>query len=131
MNATTLLYVALGGAVGAVGRFAVVSAVGGWAHSLGSHFPFGTLVVNVIGSFILGVLVEVFALSWSPTPEVRAMLVIGVLGAFTTFSTFSLDVVSLITRGEWVQGALYMGLSVALSVLALYMGMLTVKTVLP
>ncbi len=130
MSITTFLYVALGGAVGAVGRFAVVSMVGHWAHMSGYNFPFGTVVVNVLGSFILGALVEISALAWSPTPEIRAMLVVGMLGAFTTFSTFSLDVVTLMTRGAWLQVALYVGISVALSIIALYMGMQSMKALL-
>ncbi|WP_417782271.1 fluoride efflux transporter FluC [Terasakiella pusilla] len=131
MSVTTLIYVALGGAIGAVGRFAVVSAIGHWTHSVGSGFPLGTMVVNIVGSFMLGVLVELSALTWSPSPEIRVMLVVGMLGAFTTFSTFSLDIVTLGTRGEWVQLAFYMGLSVALSVVALYMGMQSIKAILP
>jgi fluoride exporter len=123
MSFTTFMYVAAGGAIGAMARYFVVSIVGAWAHGVGSSLPFGTLVVNVVGSFILGSLIEISALAWSPSPEIRAMLVVGMLGAFTTFSTFSLDVVTLGTRGEWMQLAIYMGLSVALSVGALYMGM--------
>lgn len=123
MSLTTFIYVAAGGAIGAMGRFFIVSLVGSWAHASGYYFPFGTLIVNVLGSFILGSLIEVSALAWSPSPEIRAMLVVGMLGAFTTFSTFSLDVVTMGTRGEWMHVALYMGLSVALSIIALYMGM--------
>lgn len=130
MSLTTFIYVAVGGAIGAMGRFAVVSLVGSWAHASGSSFPFGTLVVNVLGSFILGALIEISALAWSPSPEIRAMLVVGMLGAFTTFSTFSLDVVTMGTRGDWVHVALYMGLSVALSIIALYMGMQMFRAVL-
>jgi len=127
MSYSSLIYVAAGGALGAVGRFLVVSMVGHWAHSYGTNFPFGTVVVNVLGSFLLGALVELSALAWSPSPEIRTMLVVGMLGAFTTFSTFSLDTVTLMTRGAWVQVALYVGLSVALSIVALYMGMQTIK----
>ncbi len=130
MSISTVIYIAAGGAVGAVGRFLVVSLVGSWAHAAGSSFPFGTMVVNVLGSFILGALVELSALAWSPSPDVRAMIVVGMLGAFTTFSTFSLDVVTLMTRGAWGQVALYMGISVALSIVALYMGMQTMKALI-
>ncbi|MHC4917835.1 MAG: CrcB family protein, partial [Planctomycetota bacterium] len=84
-----LLAVAAGGAVGAVGRYLVMIQVGYW---LGTAFPFATLAVNVIGSFALGLLVGLMALAWSPPAELRALLVVGVLGAFTTFSTFSMDV---------------------------------------
>lgn len=114
-----VLYIALGGAIGAVGRYAVVSAVG----ALGHGFPFGTLVVNVVGSAVLGALVEVFALYWSPSPELRAMIVVGMLGAFTTFSTFSLDVLTLFTRGETAAALAYVVASVVLSIGAFWLGM--------
>ncbi len=115
-----LLAVAAGGAVGAVGRYLVVSAVG---HFFGSSFPLGTIVVNVVGSFVLGALIEALALVWSPSPELRAMVVVGVLGAFTTFSTFSMDVVLLYERGALGQAALYIGASVILSIAAFFLGL--------
>ena len=115
-----LLAVAAGGAVGAVGRYLVVSAVG---HFFGTGFPLGTIVVNVVGSFVLGALIEALALVWSPSPELRAMVVVGVLGAFTTFSTFSMDVVLLYERGALGQVALYIGASVILSIGAFFLGL--------
>ena len=115
-----LLAVAAGGAVGAVGRYLVVSAVG---HIFGTGFPLGTIVVNVVGSFVLGALIEALALVWSPSPELRAMVVVGVLGAFTTFSTFSMDVVLLYERGALGQAALYIGASVILSIGAFFLGL--------
>ena len=101
-----------------------------WPMLAGQVFLLAPWSLMFWGSFILGALVEFSALAWSPSPEIRAMLVVGMLGAFTTFSTFSLDVVTLSTRGAWMQVALYLGLSVALSVLALYMGMQTLRTLL-
>ncbi len=115
-----LLAVAAGGAVGAVGRYLVISAVG---HIFGTGFPLGTIVVNVVGSFVLGALIEALALVWSPSPELRAMVVVGVLGAFTTFSTFSMDVVLLYERGALGQAALYIGASVILSIGAFFLGL--------
>jgi CrcB protein len=79
--------------------------------------------VNVAGSFVLALLVELMALRWSPGPEVRALLVVGVLGAFTTFSTFSLDVVTLAQRQAWTPAALYVAGSVVLSVGAFVLGL--------
>ncbi len=117
---TMLLAVAAGGAVGAVGRYLVISAVG---HIFGTGFPLGTIVVNVVGSFVLGALIEALALVWSPSPELRAMVVVGVLGAFTTFSTFSMDVVLLYERGALGQAALYIGASVILSIGAFFLGL--------
>ncbi|MDH5749978.1 MAG: CrcB family protein [Rhodospirillales bacterium] len=82
MSAKLLLSIAAGGAFGAVGRFLVMSGIGHWFPSV---FPWATLSVNVIGSFVLGAVIEIMALVWSPSPEIRSMLVVGVLGAFTTF----------------------------------------------
>ena len=122
-----LLAVAAGGAVGAVGRYLVVSAVG---HIFGTGFPLGTIVVNVVGSFVLGALIEALALVWSPSPELRAMIVVGVLGAFTTFSTFSMDVVLLYERGALGQAALYIGASVVLSIGAFFLGLSLLRSAL-
>ncbi len=122
-----LLAVAAGGAVGAVGRYLVISAVG---HVFGTGFPLGTIVVNVVGSFVLGALIEALALVWSPSPELRAMVVVGVLGAFTTFSTFSMDVVLLYERGALGQAALYIGASVILSIGAFFLGMSLLRSAL-
>jgi len=120
----TFLAVAAGGALGAMGRYWIMIRVG---HALGSGFPWGTLVVNVLGSAALGVLAGLMAFLWSPSPELRALLVVGVLGALTTFSTFSLDVVLMIERGEWGPASLYVVLSVILSVGALMAGLAAVR----
>lgn len=127
MQPSLLIAVAAGGAVGAVGRYLVVSGVGHW---IGHGFPWGTLIVNVLGSIAMGVLVEVMAVVWSPSPEVRALLVVGVLGAFTTFSTFSLDVVVLIDRGELLPALAYILASVVVCVAGLYAGMHGMRAIL-
>jgi CrcB protein len=119
MSVNIILSVAAGGAIGAVGRFLVMNQIG---QAIGHGFPFSTLVVNVLGSFILGSIMEISALAWSPSPEVRAMVVVGMLGAFTTFSTFSLDVYYLINRGEIASAWLYITVSVLLSVGAFFGG---------
>lgn len=120
MNAKLLLFIALGGAGGAVARYITMSMVGHW---FGHGFPYGTIVVNIAGSFILGALVETLALVWSPSEAVRAMLVVGVLGAFTTFSTFSLDVHTLAIRGSYMALGGYIAVSVLLSVSAFTLGL--------
>ena len=112
-----ILAVAVGGAVGAVLRYWVYRLTG---HYLGTQFPFGTLAVNIAGSFAMGVLVEGAALAWSVPGEVRLFLVVGVLGAFTTFSTFSLDFAFLYERGRLDLCALYTVVSVVCSVGALF-----------
>lgn len=120
MNVSMLMSVAAGGAVGAVGRYIGMSLIG---HTFGHGYPLGTLVVNVIGSLVLGFLVDTMALVWSPTIEMRGFLVVGVLGAFTTFSTFSLDVVTLIQRNELGSAAGYVIASVVFGIAAFFAGM--------
>ena len=116
-----ILAVAAGGAFGAVGRYLVMSGVG---RMLGPHdFPWGTLTVNIVGSVLMGVLIELLALVWSPSQELRAFMVVGVLGAFTTFSTFSLDVVVLVERGQNLFVAAYVAGSVLLCVGGLFAGL--------
>lgn len=115
-----LLIVAGGGALGAVARYLVFVAAG---HLLGAGFPFGTLVVNIAGSFAMGALAEIMALVWSASNETRLFLAVGFLGAFTTFSAFSLDVVVLYERGRLLLCALYIGVSVIGSIGALFAGM--------
>lgn len=122
-----LLAVAAGGAVGAVGRYLVMIQVG---HLLGTAFPFATLAVNVIGCFALGLLVALMALVWSPPAELRVLLVVGVLGAFTTFSTFSMDVVLHLERGELAMTLGYVTASVGLCVAAFFGGLHLVRLAL-
>ncbi len=118
------LSVAAGGAVGAAARYVVMSAIGAL---LGSGFPYATLAVNVAGSFVLGLLVEMMALFWSPGEGLRAFMVVGMLGAFTTFSTFSLDVAVLYGRGALLAAAAYIIASVVLSIVALFLGLAVVR----
>ena len=122
-----LLAIAIGGAAGALGRHFVGVAASAW---LGHGYPWGTLVVNILGSFAMGVLIEFMALSWSPSPELRALLTVGFLGAFTTFSTFSLDAATLYERGAQMSAALYVLASVALSIAGLFAGMRIMRAVL-
>ena len=121
------LLVAAGGALGAVGRHLVTAGATAW---LGSGFPWGTLVVNVAGSFLLGVLVGLLSAAWTPPGDMRLFLATGFLGAFTTFSAFSLDVVSEFERGYNSLAILYIVASVVLSVLALLAGLRLMRLVL-
>ena len=121
---STILAIAAGGAVGAVARYLLTTQVG---LLLGLGFPYGTLMVNVLGSLILGMLVEVMTLFWSVGNDLRAFLVIGVLGSFTTFSTFSLDTIALFNRGDILPAALYVLASVGLALAAFLGGMATVR----
>ena len=115
----TLAQVAAGGAIGASARYLVVA----WAtRFFGAGFPLGTLVVNVIGSLAIGVF-AVILLSPKGNAPISPLLITGVLGGFTTFSAFSLDVIRLIEAGRMGTAALYMVLSVILSLLACVLGM--------
>lgn len=119
--------VALGGALGAMGRF----GVGIWAtRHLHDSLPFGTLIVNILGSFLMGALIDALALKWEITPELRAFLVVGFLGAFTTFSTFSLDAVALVQRQQTHLALLYIAASVLGGIAALYGGMRLIRLLL-
>ena len=123
----TVMAIAMGGALGAVARHFISH----WSVvALGNGFPWGTLTVNVVGCFALGVVVEVMALVWSPAAEWRAFLTVGVLGAFTTFSAFALDISILHERGEMLQAILYVTVSVAGSIAAIFAGMSLTRAVL-
>lgn len=122
-----ILAIAAGGAVGAVGRHFLAHQV---TALFGAGFPIGILVCNVLGSFVMGALVEVMALVWSPSIEARAFLTVGLLGAFTTFSTFSLDVVLLAQRGEYTLAGAYVIASVVLSVGGLLAGLHLFRVIL-
>ena len=123
----TLLFVALGGALGASCRYGIGVA----ADQFGSgQFPWGTFTVNVLGSFVLGILVSLMTFSWSPSAEMRAFLVVGVLGGFTTFSAYSLEVVLLMERDRLQLAAVFMLGSVALSVAGLFAGMRLTRMIL-
>ena len=122
---TGALLVAAGGALGAVARYGAGIGV---ARILGIEFPYGTLLVNIFGSFLMGVLVGLLAQhmpAWQN--EARLFVAVGVLGGFTTFSAFSLDTIVLIERGALVPAGLYVLGSVALSVGALYLGLLITR----
>ena len=96
----------------------------------GAGFPFGTVVVNVMGSFVFGALVESIAVILMPSAEVRALVFIGVLGSFTTFSAFSSDSYLLLERGEIGRALLYILVSVAISVGAFFVGLRLLRVIL-
>ena len=114
-----LIFIALGGAIGAVLRFAGSNAVYSF---LGRDFPYGTLMVNVLGSFLMGLLAILFIERLDSAPEFRAFFLVGLLGAFTTFSTFSIETFYLIEQGEVLKAGLNMLLSVVLCVIAVSIG---------
>ena len=121
----SLLAVAIGGAAGSVARYLMLLAIMQWA---GSRFPVGTIVVNVIGCTVMGVLSELAALIWSPSPELRALLLVGVLGGFTTFSSFTLDIGVLVARDEFTAAAGYFLASTLFSVVGFFAGLWAVRS---
>ena len=123
----TVLAIAAGGALGAVARYYVNIWTGIF---LGTAFPWGTLVVNLIGCFAMGVLVELMAITWSLSAELRAFLTVGILGSLTTFSAFSLDVALFHGRGEMLLAGVYIFASVAASLGGVFGGMSLIRMVL-
>jgi CrcB protein len=114
-----LWYIAAGSAIGGVSRY----LLGGWLQrQTGGTFPIGTLVINITGSFLLGLILRYAVETPTLTPEARAFLTIGFCGGYTTFSTFSYETVALMEDGQWPRAALYVALSVSLSVLAAFLG---------
>jgi CrcB protein len=120
-----LVAIAVGGGIGALGRHFVSTAV---AALLGTAFPWGIFVVNILGGFLMGVIVELGALRLDYSLETRAFLTTGLLGGFTTFSAFSLDATLLIERGDWMGAVLYVTGSAILSILALFFGLWLVRS---
>jgi len=120
---TELLAVGAGGALGSIGRYLVnVLALKIW----GSHFPYGTLIVNVLGSFTMGIFIEWITIV-AAVGHIRFFLVVGGLGGFTTFSTFSLDVAALYERGQFWWCTIYVLASLILSIAALFLGLYLVR----
>ncbi|MCU0620437.1 MAG: fluoride efflux transporter CrcB [Gemmatimonadales bacterium] len=113
-----LLYVALGSALGGVLRYLVGAAV-----QRPGHYPVGTLLVNVAGSFMLGLVLRLATETTAVTPQARAFLAVGLCGGFTTFSTFSWEVLSLAEHGAWFRAGGYALASVILSLAACIAGM--------
>lgn len=116
--------IAAGGAVGALARHFTAHWINGL---MVGNFPWGIMVCNVIGAFLMGVLVEMSALHWSLSMETRAFLAVGVLGSFTTFSTFALDTILLLQRGQALFAVGYVAVSVGAAIFALLGAMVLVK----
>lgn len=124
MNIQLIMAVAAGGALGSVARYLAGIASG---KLFGFDFPWGTFFINIAGSFLIGLLAESFALKWDASQAVRAFLIVGICGGFTTFSTFSLDSYVLMQRGEMWAAAGYIAGSTALSIGALFAGLNVVR----
>jgi CrcB protein len=115
------LYIAIGGALGAVSRYGVTL---GAARLGATGFPYATLTVNVIGSFLIGLFVAWLGGRTEINPALRPLIQVGFLGALTTFSTFSLDALILIEQGRFTQAGLYIAASVLVCLAACFIGLL-------
>ena len=122
MNLTLILFVGAGGFFGAISRFLIAAGV---QKISGSLFPLGTLSVNVLGSFIIGLAAMFFA--QSVQPEYKAFVVTGFLGALTTFSTFSLENVNMLQDGEFTSFGINIFLNVTLSITATLLAVILFK----
>ena len=111
----------LGGGLGAVARYLVATTIN---EKVSTHFPYGTLVVNVVGSFLMGFLAMWLVEKLGLNPLLRLAIFVGFLGAFTTFSTFSMETLNLFEEGLAVRALLNMLLNVTFSVLAVWLGVL-------
>jgi CrcB protein len=117
----TYLWVAIGGALGSMARFACSSLIAGW---FGQTFPWGTLVINVVGSFVIGF----FATLTGPDGRImvpgdmRQFVLVGICGGYTTFSSFSLQTLNLVQDGEVARAGLNIAGSVALCLLSVWLG---------
>jgi fluoride exporter len=115
----TLLFVAMGGALGAVLRYSISSGIYNW---FGRSFPYGTLVVNVLGSLAIGLLSILLVQKFNVSQEIKLGLVVGVLGALTTFSTFSWDTLHLLEQGFVQRAFLNVLLNVVVCIAAAWLG---------
>jgi fluoride exporter len=127
MNWSVVAAVAAGGALGSGARYIVSVLI---QRLLGTGFPWWTLSVNVVGSFVMGVAVSAIALRWSVGQTGQAFLMVGVLGGFTTFSAFSLDVATLVERNAILSAGGYVIGSVMFSIGALFAGMAVTRAFL-
>lgn len=122
-----VLLVAVGGAIGSVLRYLVgVAAV----RLMGPNFPWGTLTVNVVGCFVIGVFAELISRRFGGSVELRLLLITGLLGGFTTFSAFTLDTIMLFERGATVSGAVYLVASVGVSMAAVMAGLALMRALI-
>ena len=120
------LLVGIGGALGALARFGAQN----WIGALANGFPVATFLVNIAGSIAMGVLIGVLA-KFTPQyqNEIRLFVAVGIFGGFTTFSSFSLDAITLIERGDVMLAGIYIVGSVLLSLAGLWMGMLAMRVI--
>jgi CrcB protein len=116
-----LLLIGVGGFIGSVSRYALSMGIG--QLTPGSRFPLGTMVVNILGCLLIGLLAGVNEKHLPLSQEARLLLMTGLLGGFTTFSAFGLETITLLRRNEWVLASSYVLGSVILGLAAVWLGM--------
>jgi len=116
----TYLFVAVGGALGACLRFSLTELM---ASLLGRAFPYGTLSVNLLGSLVMGLMIGAVQQGYIEAQPWRPLIMVGLLGALTTFSSFSLDTLVLLQQGAWLKAALNVLLNVTLCLALTWLGM--------
>ena len=114
-----ILLVALGGAVGSIARYLMASRI---QLATGWHFPLGTVLVNILGCFLIGILYVLLVARPDPKHELRALLITGVMGGFTTFSSFSLETVTMAMNGHYTGATLNVVISVAACLVGTVLG---------
>jgi CrcB protein len=120
------LIIGIGGFAGAMARYAVAVWIG---QRWGRSFPLGTFAVNVSGSFLIGLFMTLMAVRFTENPQWRLLLVVGFLGAYTTFSTFEYETGALLTDGEWLYALLNVVMSVVAGFIALKLGEVIAKSI--
>ena len=120
----TLISIAVGGALGALLRYFLGNQI---SIIFGTNFPWSILLINIFGSFLMGITIESFNLFSISNEPMQKFLTVGILGAFTTFSTFSLDAIDLITKNRIFDAFLYIFASVILAIGFLFLGIQLVK----
>ncbi len=121
-----VLIIGIGGFVGAISRYWVALWIG---QRWGRSFPLGTFVINVTGSFLIGLLMTLMAERFTENPQWRLLLVVGFLGAYTTFSTFEYETGALMKDGEWLYASLNVIGSVVVGFIALKLGEVIAKSI--
>lgn len=121
-----ILIIGIGGFLGAIARYGVALWIG---QRWGRSFPIGTFIINVTGSFLIGLLMTLFTERFMVNPQWRLMLVVGFLGAYTTFSTFEYETGALLKDGEWLLAMANVVLSVVAGFIALKAGEVLAKSI--
>jgi len=121
-----IFFIGIGGFLGAISRYGVALWIG---QRWGRNFPLGTFLINISGSFLIGLLMSLFTERFMVNPQWRLLLIVGFLGAYTTFSTFEYETGALVKDGEWLIAMLNVILSVSVGFIALKLGEVIAKII--